>query len=60
MENMDGRDVIALLLAIICPPVGVAIKVGFGMHFWLNLVLTVFGFYIPGLVHGLWVVLSKE
>lgn len=60
MENMDGRDVMALLATIICPPVGVAIKLGFGTHFWLNLVLTVFGFYIPGLVHGLWVVLSRK
>lgn len=60
MENMDGRDLISLLLTIVFPPVGVALKVGFGMHFWLNLVLTLFGFYIPGLVHGLWVVLSKD
>lgn len=60
MENMDCRDVIVLLLTIILPPVGVAMKVGFGTHFWLNLVLTLFGFYIPGLVHGLWVVLSKD
>lgn len=60
MENMDGKDIAALLLTIVCPPVGVAIKIGFSMHFWLNLVLTVFGFYIAGLVHGLWVVLSKE
>jgi uncharacterized membrane protein YqaE (UPF0057 family) len=59
MENMDGRDVITLLLTIIFPPVGVALKIGLGFHFWLNLALTVFGFYIPGLVHGLWVVLSK-
>lgn len=60
MENMDGRDVIALLLTIIFPPVGVALKVGFGVHFWLNLVLTLFGFYVPGLVHGLWVVLTRD
>lgn len=60
MENMDGRDVIALLLTIIFPPVGVALKVGFGAHFWLNMVLTLFGFYVPGLVHGLWVVLTRD
>lgn len=60
MENMDCKDVMTLLLTIVFPPVGVAIKTGFGTHFWLNLVLTLFGFYIPGLVHGLWVVLSRD
>lgn len=60
MENMDGKDVMTLLLTIVFPPVGVAMKVGFGAHFWLNLALTLFGFYIPGLVHGLWVVFSKD
>jgi uncharacterized membrane protein YqaE (UPF0057 family) len=55
MNNMDGRDLIVFLLTIVIPPVGVALKVGFGMHFWINLVLTLFGFYLPGLVHGLYV-----
>nr|WP_299460022.1 YqaE/Pmp3 family membrane protein [uncultured Gimesia sp.] len=27
-------------------------------HFWLNIGLTLCG-YIPGLVHGLWVVIKK-
>jgi uncharacterized membrane protein YqaE (UPF0057 family) len=59
MENMDGKDILTLLLTIVFPPLGVGIKTGLGVHFWLNLVLTVFGFYIPGLVHGLYIVLSK-
>lgn len=60
MENMDARDLVKLFVTIVCPPVGVALKTGFGTHFWLNLALTLFGFYIAGLVHGLWVVLSKN
>jgi uncharacterized membrane protein YqaE (UPF0057 family) len=44
MDNMDGRDLIVFLLTIVIPPVGVALKVGFGTHFWINLVLTLFGF----------------
>jgi uncharacterized membrane protein YqaE (UPF0057 family) len=60
MEDMDGRDVVVFLLTVLFPPVGVALTVGFGLSFWMNLALTLFGFYIPGLIHGLWVVLSKK
>lgn len=60
MKNMDGRDLIVLLLTIVLPPLGVALKVGLSTHFWLNLALTIFGLYLPGLVHGLYVVLSTD
>lgn len=56
MENMDAKDLVALLVTVFIPPLGVAIKVGLGVHFWLNLALTLLG-YFPGLVHGLYVVL---
>ena len=52
---MDAKDLVALLVTLFLPPVGVALKVGFTTHFWINLVLTLFGFYIPGLIHGLYV-----
>jgi len=51
-------DLIRVILSIIVPPVGVFFKVGFGMHFWLNIVLTILG-YIPGLVHAIWILASK-
>lgn len=57
MDDMDGRDLATVILTIFIPPAGVAVKRGFGLHFWLNLALTLFGFYVPGLVHGLYVVL---
>lgn len=57
MKDMDARDLATLLVTVCIPPLGVALKVGFGPHFWMNLVLTLFGFYLPGLIHGLWVVL---
>nr|WP_232101073.1 MULTISPECIES: YqaE/Pmp3 family membrane protein [Gimesia] len=47
-----------MILAIILPPVGVLLQVGLGMHFWLNIVLTLCG-YIPGLVHAVWVIAKK-
>jgi uncharacterized membrane protein YqaE (UPF0057 family) len=60
MKDMDGKDLIAIVATILLPPLGVAIKVGFGTHFWVNLALTIFGFYLPGLVHGMYVVLSSD
>ncbi|NBT57400.1 YqaE/Pmp3 family membrane protein [bacterium] len=54
---MDAKDLIILLVTIFLPPLGVAIKFGFGINFWLNLALTLFG-YVPGLIHGVYVVLK--
>ena len=52
-------DLIRIVLSVLIPPVGVFFKVGFGMHFWLNIVLTLVG-YIPGLVHAIWILASKD
>jgi uncharacterized membrane protein YqaE (UPF0057 family) len=51
-------DVIRILLAIILPPLGVFLQVGIGLHFWLNILLTLLG-YIPGVIHAIWVILRK-
>ncbi|MFP4354005.1 MAG: YqaE/Pmp3 family membrane protein [Phycisphaerae bacterium] len=51
-------DILRIILAILLPPLGVFLQVGIGMHFWLNILLTIFG-YIPGIIHALWVILSK-
>jgi uncharacterized membrane protein YqaE (UPF0057 family) len=48
-------DCLRVVLSVIIPPLGVFFKVGFGLHFWLNIVLTLLG-YIPGLVHAIWVI----
>ncbi|MDG1755568.1 MAG: YqaE/Pmp3 family membrane protein [Rhodothermales bacterium] len=52
-------DLLRVILSILIPPVGVFFKVGFGMHFWLNILLTIFG-YIPGLVHAIWILASNK
>jgi len=51
-------DVVRVLLAIILPPLGVFMQVGLGLHFWLNILLTILG-YVPGIIHAVWVVLRK-
>ena len=59
MEDLDSNDILTLLVTLFIPPLGVALKMGFGVHFWVNLALTVFGFYIAGLIHGIYVVLKN-
>ena len=51
-------NVIRIILAILLPPLGVFLTVGLGLHFWLSIVLTIFG-YIPGLVHAIWIIASR-
>lgn len=49
------NKILLIILTILLPPLGVALKVGLSTHFWINIILTLLG-YIPGLVHGLWIV----
>jgi uncharacterized membrane protein YqaE (UPF0057 family) len=53
-----AMDVVRILIAILLPPVGVFLQVGIGLHFWLNILLTLLG-YIPGIIHAVWVILKK-
>jgi uncharacterized membrane protein YqaE (UPF0057 family) len=51
-------DVVRILIAIPLPPLGVFLQVGIGLHFWLNILLTLLG-YIPGIIHAIWVIVRK-
>ncbi len=57
MDSKTG-DVIRIIISIIIPPVGVFFEVGFGLHFWINILLTLLG-YIPGLIHAIWIIVKK-
>lgn len=48
-----------IVASVIIPPVGVFLQVGFGMHFWLNIVLTILG-YFPGLIHAIWIIARES
>lgn len=54
---------VLLLFLVICalffPPLPVFLKDACGIHFWLNILLTICGFF-PGLLHALWVILFYE
>ena len=52
-------DIIRIILAIFLPPVAAFLPVGIGLHFWLNLILTLF-FFVPGMIHALWLVVKNR
>jgi uncharacterized membrane protein YqaE (UPF0057 family) len=51
-------DILRIILSILLPPLGVFLQVGIGLHFWLNIVLTLLG-YIPGLIHAIWIIARR-
>ena len=52
-------DIIRIIIAILLPPLGVFLQVGIGLHFWLNILLTIFG-YVPGIIHAVYIILSRR
>ncbi|ERN04934.1 hypothetical protein AMTR_s00080p00112800 [Amborella trichopoda] len=44
---MGSETFLEVLLAILLPPVGVFLRYGCGVEFWIDLLLTILG-YIPG------------
>lgn len=51
--------IIKILLALFLPPVAAFLQVGLGLHFWLNILLTILG-GLPGVVHALWLVVKDK
>ncbi len=58
-STVTFADIFRVLFSILLPPLGVFLQVGFGLHFWLNIVLTLLG-YIPGLVHAVWIIATRR
>ena len=46
-------EILRIIISILLPPLGAFFKVGLGLQFWINLLLTLLG-YFPGLVHVIW------
>lgn len=51
-------DIIRILFSILIPPLGVFLQVGIGKDFWINLLLTLLG-YFPGLIHAVYIIAKK-
>lgn len=58
-SHLSLNDVVWMVGAVVLPPLAVVLKVGFTVHFWINVVLTLMG-YVPGQIHALWVVLFMK
>jgi uncharacterized membrane protein YqaE (UPF0057 family) len=56
-STVNENRLLMVVLAILLPPLAVFLHSGLSMQFWLNLVLTIVGFWIIGIVHALIVVL---
>ena len=52
-------DLIRLILAFFMPPLGVFLQVGLKSEFWINILLTMLG-YFPGVIHAFYVILRTE
>lgn len=58
-KRYRGMDLIRIILALLLPPLGVFLQVGFGVQFWINVLLTLLG-YIPGMIHALYVIVKYK
>ncbi len=53
----NENKLLKIVLAVLLPPLAVFMNSGLSTQFWLNLVLTIVGFWIVGVIHALIVVL---
>ncbi len=51
-------NIVRIILALLLPPLAAFLTVGIGLHFWLNILLSIF-FWVPGMIHALWLVVRK-
>jgi uncharacterized membrane protein YqaE (UPF0057 family) len=51
-------NIIRIIIALFLPPVAAFLIVGIGLHFWLNILLTILGI-VPGIIHAIWLVVRK-
>lgn len=53
------KELLKIVLAIVFPPVAAFLQVGLGKHFWINIILTLFG-VVPGMIHALWIIVKNK
>ncbi|XAR52765.1 hypothetical protein NMG60_11021017 [Bertholletia excelsa] len=55
MADESTANCIDILLAIFLPPLGVFLKFGCKVEFWISLLLTLCG-YIPGIIYAVYAI----
>jgi uncharacterized membrane protein YqaE (UPF0057 family) len=58
-RQLDNMDILLIIICIFLSPVAVFLKVGCTKHFIINIILWIL-IWIPGLIHGLWVIIVKK
>lgn len=53
---MDNNKVLLVIASLLLPPLAVFLKKGAGKDLLINVVLCLF-FWVPGILHALWVTL---
>jgi len=51
-------SILEIILALVLPPVAVALRYGLTSAFWINLLLTILGI-VPGIIHAFYVLTRK-
>ncbi|KMS95518.1 hypothetical protein BVRB_007580 [Beta vulgaris subsp. vulgaris] len=54
---MGSETFVEVILAILLPPLGVFLRYGIAVEFWICLLLTILG-YIPGIIYALYVLVA--
>lgn len=54
MRKYTAAQIIGAILSLFLPPVAVWLTEGFGIDFWINLILTLIGI-IPGSIHSIYI-----
>ena len=52
--------IVKIILSLVLPPAAAFMQVGVTKHFWINIVLTLVGLYIGGILHALWLVMGDK
>jgi len=52
------NKLVLIILSILLPPLAVFLNNGAGKHLLINILLCIF-FYLPGILHALWLVTRK-
>lgn len=55
---MDNK-IVLVIAAILLPPLSAFLKVGMDKHFFINIILTILGFF-PGILHALWLIFREN
>ncbi|MBT3556581.1 MAG: YqaE/Pmp3 family membrane protein [Rhodospirillales bacterium] len=51
-------NILHIILAIFLPPIAAFLKVGLSGHFFINIILSLFGLF-PGSIHAIWLLVKK-